>query len=138
MLGTTRKYSSWLGTFDEVAIRRFFDRLGRSGESAIDALMVAFTCIRAQASGDIGGIERELERAADNLVHILTEYFDDPNTLMPPNLIAGAQVIQELGIGPGPLVGRILRAVRAEQLAGNVSTMGEALAYARKIVANAQ
>jgi poly(A) polymerase len=122
---------------DEVAIRQFFDRLGHGGESARDALMVAFACMQAQASSGTGGTEQELERVADNLGHILTEYFDDPNALMPPNLIDGAQVIQELGIGPGPLVGRILREIRGEQLAGNVSTMDDALAYARKIVADA-
>ena len=117
-------------------MRRFFDRLGRGGEPAIDALLVAFTCMQARASGGTSGIEPEFERVADNLGHILAEYFDDPNTLMPPSLIDGAQVIQKLGIGPEPLVGRILREIRAEQLAGNVSTMDEALAYARKIIAD--
>lgn len=118
----------------EVALRRFFDRLGRGGEPAIDALVVAFACMQAQVSGGTGGIE--LERAAGNLGHILTTYFNEPNALMPPSLIDGAQLIQELGIGPGPLVGRILREIRGKQLAGNVSTIDEALAYARKIVAD--
>ena len=58
-----------------------------------------------------------------------------PKALIPPRLIDGAHVIVALGIGQGPVVGRILQAVRAEQLAGNISTAEEALAFARTMFA---
>jgi hypothetical protein len=119
---------------DATALRRFFDYLGPGGGSALDALMVALACLCARAESGTDVSDNELERAAENVGRITTAYFDDPDTLMPPSLIDGAQVIRELGIAPGPSVGRILRAVRAEQLAGTISTVEEALAYARKLI----
>lgn len=119
---------------DEIAIRQFFDRLGHGGEVAIDALVVAFACVQAQ--GVANWSEDALHRVAENLAKILSLYFDDPTALMPPNLIDGAQVVHELGVSQGPLVGRILREIRAEQLAGNIVTAEDALAYARTILAS--
>ncbi|HEV8191174.1 MAG TPA: hypothetical protein VGP82_06780, partial [Ktedonobacterales bacterium] len=117
---------------DEGALRRLFDNVEPGGESALDALMVAFICLWARSGSGPDGSERDLERVTDNVERIVTTYFDDPNELMPPRLLDGAQVIRELGVTQGPIVGRILRAVRAEQLAGNVSTVDEALAFACK------
>jgi hypothetical protein len=45
-------------------------------------------------------------------------------------------VVHELGVSEGPSVGRILRQIRAEQLAGNIVTAEDALAYARTILAS--
>lgn len=119
--------------YNEIAIRRFFDRLGHGGEPAIDALFVAFACIHTQ--GAAYWSEGDLERAAENLGRILGRYFDDPKALILPRLIDGAQVVHALGVSQGPLVGRILREIRSEQLAGNISTAEEALAFARALFA---
>lgn len=48
-------------------------------------------------------------------------------------LLDGAQVMAELGLPPGPLIGRILNAVREAQAAGDISTQAEALAIARTL-----
>ena len=50
-----------------------------------------------------------------------------------PPLIRGGDLVQELGIPPGPDVGEILRAVEEAEAAGRVSTRNEALALARRL-----
>ncbi len=50
-----------------------------------------------------------------------------------PPLIRGGDLVQELGVPPGPAVGEILRAVEEAEAAGRVGTRNEALALARKL-----
>lgn len=47
-------------------------------------------------------------------------------------LIRGRDVMTALGLPPGPLVGRMLAEVRSAQLAGELSTPGEALEFVRR------
>ena len=51
-----------------------------------------------------------------------------------PPLVGGRDIMEELGIGEGPLVGRLLREVRARQLEGEVTTRREALELARRLL----
>ena len=54
--------------------------------------------------------------------------------ISPPRLITGGDLIQELGLKPGPLIGRILEAVREGQAAGEVLSYEDALALARQML----
>lgn len=53
----------------------------------------------------------------------------------PPRLITGDDLIAELGLRPGPLLGRLLEAVREAQAAGEVTDRAGALALARRALA---
>ncbi len=50
----------------------------------------------------------------------------------PPRLVTGHDLMDALGLTPGPLVGRLLEAVQEAQAAGEVTTREEALALARQ------
>jgi hypothetical protein len=50
----------------------------------------------------------------------------------PPRLITGHDLMDALGLTPGPLVGRLLEAVQEAQAAGEVTTREQALALARQ------
>ena|SRR5579883_329579 len=52
-----------------------------------------------------------------------------------PRLITGDDLIAELGLRPGPLLGRLLEAVREAQAAGEVTDRAGALALARRVLA---
>ena len=53
----------------------------------------------------------------------------------PPPLVRGDELAAELGIRPGPDVGRLLAALEEDQYAGEVSTREEAVARARELLA---
>ncbi|MCH7809920.1 MAG: CCA tRNA nucleotidyltransferase, partial [Chloroflexi bacterium] len=53
----------------------------------------------------------------------------------PPKLVSGHDLMRELGLEPGALLGVLLEAVREAQAAGDVSTQEEALALARQRLA---
>jgi hypothetical protein len=50
----------------------------------------------------------------------------------PPRLVTGDDLMEHLGLGPGPTIGRLLERVREAQAEGKVSTREEALALARR------
>lgn len=49
-----------------------------------------------------------------------------------PPLVNGDDVMAELGVGPGPLVGRVLATIREAQLAGRLRSRNEALRLIKK------
>ena len=50
-----------------------------------------------------------------------------------PRLITGKDVMKELGIGPGPVVGRLLEAVEAARMDGRVGSSQEALELVKRL-----
>ncbi len=63
---------------------------------------------------------------------LLSHYFErHEETVKPSALITGGDLMSELGLEEGPLVGRLLEAVREAQAAGEVRSREEALALAR-------
>jgi putative nucleotidyltransferase with HDIG domain len=63
---------------------------------------------------------------------LLTHWFDRyEETVAPPPLLTGGELIVDLGLEPGPRIGRLLRALQEAQAAGEVQTRQEALALAR-------
>jgi putative nucleotidyltransferase with HDIG domain len=68
---------------------------------------------------------------------LLEAWWERPEeSISPPALINGVEMMAELGLSPGPQVGRLLEAVREAQATGRVSTREEALALARKLSLN--
>jgi tRNA nucleotidyltransferase/poly(A) polymerase len=55
--------------------------------------------------------------------------------VMPPPLITGTDLMEQLGMKPGPRIGAILRAVQEAQAAGEVTTREQALALAQQVLA---
>jgi tRNA nucleotidyltransferase/poly(A) polymerase len=108
------------------AARLLFDRAGKREDPAADALLVAAAC--ALASGTNHG--ESLAARADVLVAI---YLSDRERLIPPPRLTGKDLIETLGLPPGPAIGRALHAVRLAQLAGEITDSEAALALAREL-----
>lgn len=64
--------------------------------------------------------------------YILTEEKRDDSLVRPIRLVSGHDLMDELGLAPGPQVGRLLETIEEAQAAGEVTTREEALALARK------
>jgi poly(A) polymerase len=63
--------------------------------------------------------------------YILTSRFQEEEVTSPAKLLGGDELMAELNLSPGPLVGRLLETVREAQAAGEISTREEALTLAR-------
>lgn len=96
----------------DVTVLTVADRLAARGEGPV-------------ASGEM--VEAHLELAREMLGAALEWHHHGP----PAPLVDGEELIAELGIEPGPQVGRLLRELEAAQYADEVSSRDEALRYAR-------
>ena len=74
---------------------------------------------------------RLLEMAETLLTHCFERYEE---TVDPPPLVTGRDLLTEFGLTPGPRIGRLLEILREAQAAGEVQTRDEALALAGRIV----
>ena len=63
---------------------------------------------------------------------VLEQRSQDEQLVRPPRLVTGHDLMQELGLAPGPLIGRLLEAVREAQAVGRVKTRTQALNLARR------
>jgi len=63
--------------------------------------------------------------------YILAKRFQEEETVSPPRLLGGSELMAELDLSPGPHVGRLLETLREAQAAGEISTRDEALEFAR-------
>jgi tRNA nucleotidyltransferase/poly(A) polymerase len=115
------------------AIYRFFRD---AGEAGVDVLLLSLADHLATHGPDLDpdrwARRLELSRA------MLDEYFHRrEETVSPPALITGRDVMRESGLKSGPEVGRVLEAVREAQAAGEVRTRDEALELLKRLVREA-
>lgn len=113
------------------ATYRFYRDLGESG---IDICILAL----ADFLGTYGVSlpEENWEHLLEVVRHLLGEWWEHPQeTITPPAVINGDDVMRELGIPPGRRVGEILEAIREAQAVGNIKSKEDALALARELLA---
>jgi poly(A) polymerase len=67
--------------------------------------------------------------------YILAKRLQEEETVAPPRLLGGDELMAELDLTPGPLIGRLLEAITEAQAAGEVATRDQALALARSLLA---
>lgn len=122
-----------LGRLDERSIRHVIEH---EGESLIDACVAAACCNAALAVAPVAPLEGEAPSpdVAPRVRALLEIFFTDRERLIPPRLLDGADLIRELGMAPGPAIGRVLADVRRAQLGGQIATRAQALAWARTLI----
>lgn len=112
------------------AVYRFFRHTGSAGVEVV-LLSLADHVATYGPTLEPDRWARRLEVARSLLNHYFQRHGE---TIAPPALITGSELIEALGIEPGPMVGRLLEAVREAQAAGEVRTREEALALARRLL----
>lgn len=111
------------------AVRRFFFDTGESGP---DVLLHSLADHMATRGPQLSPSAWRAQAAwVDEMLD--TIWGQEPEPVRP--LLNGEELMQALGIGPGPLVGRILAALGEAQAGGDITTREEALALARRVLA---
>jgi tRNA nucleotidyltransferase/poly(A) polymerase len=110
------------------AIYRFFRD---AGEAGVDLVLLGLADLRGTRGHNL---TTETWSTALDVARILLENFwEKPDeTIAPPRLVDGNDLINEYHLVEGPVIGELLEAVREAQATGYVSTRAEALAFGRQ------
>lgn len=110
------------------AIYRFF-RDG--GAASVDLVLLALADVRGTRANEL---TIETWTAYLDVARILLEnYWEKPEEIVsPPRLLDGKDLMKELDLQPGKLIGQLLEAIRENQAAGKIETREQALVFARE------
>jgi len=110
------------------AIYRFFRD---AGEAAVVLILLALADTRATRGH---ALTQETWTATLDVCRIFLEnYWEKPaETVAPPRLLDGNEIMDEFDLKPGPHVGEILEAIREAQATGKVHSREDALVYVRE------
>ncbi len=110
------------------AIYRFFRDSGAGG---VDLVLLGLADLRGIYAHSL---TIEVWNAYLAIARILLEnYWERPEEVIaPPRLIDGHELMKELSLKPGPVIGQVLEAIREEQAAGNVHSREDAIACAHE------
>jgi tRNA nucleotidyltransferase/poly(A) polymerase len=110
------------------AIYRFFRD---TGEAGVDLVLLGLADLRGTRGSTL---TQETWTAALDVARILLEnYWEKPHeTVAPPRLLDGNELMSELGLQPGRIVGQLLEAIREGQATGKVANREQALDLARE------
>jgi putative nucleotidyltransferase with HDIG domain len=101
-----------------------------TGEAATGVLLLSLADDLA-ARGPRLSLE-EWAGSVSYIAWVLAQPHEAPAIVKPPRLVTGSDLIEALGLAPGPEVGRLLAAIDEAIAAGEVSTRDDALALARR------
>jgi tRNA nucleotidyltransferase/poly(A) polymerase len=109
------------------AIYRFFRD---AGEAGVDLVLLGLADLRGTQGATL---TQETWTAALDVARILLEnYWERPQeTVAPPRLLNGNELMSELSLQPGRIVGQLLEAIREGQATGKVENREQALEFAR-------
>jgi putative nucleotidyltransferase with HDIG domain len=113
------------------AIFRYFRDTGPAG---VDICLLSLADMRGTSGVALAQADWLAE--LDVCRALLEAYWEQGEQVVsPPRLLTGHDVMHELGLKPGQLIGRLLDVIREGQAAGEINSREEALAYARRWLA---
>lgn len=118
-----------LGQQGRPSSRAIYKYFRDTGEAGIDTLFLSLADHLATVGPrvSIDGFKRHVA----HISYILEQRFGEEAITSPPKLIDGDELMAELSLSPGPLLGRLLEAIREAQAVGEVTEHDGALALAR-------
>ena len=110
------------------SIYRFFRD---TGEAGVDLVLLGLADLRGIREHTL--TQANWTAALDVARILLENYWEKrEQTVAPPRLLDGNDLMRELDLQPGRIVGQLLEAIRESQANGNVKTREQALAFARE------
>jgi poly(A) polymerase len=110
------------------AIYRFFRDAGKAG---VDLILLGLADLRGTRGHTL---TQETWIAALDVARIFLEnYWERPEeTIAPPRLLDGNDLMRELNLEPGRIIGQLLEAIREGQATGKIENREQALDFARQ------
>ena len=124
-------------TQDKRVTRRAAYRFFRdTGEAPVSILLLSLADYLATKGRSIEA--EHWEEHLSTINRLLTLYYHEPETVNPPRLVTGDDLMRELNIPPGPRIGQLLEAIREAQAVGEVRSYEKAMSLARRLLADSQ
>jgi tRNA nucleotidyltransferase/poly(A) polymerase len=110
------------------AIYRYFRD---TGEAGIDLVLLCLADLRGMRGNELS--QDSWIAALDTARILLENYWERrEETVAPPRLVDGNDLMRELDLGPGRIIGQLLEAIREGQATGKIETREQALDFARE------
>lgn len=112
------------------SIYRFFRD---AGEAGVDLILIGLADVRGTYDHTL---TQKFWQTNLDIANILLENYWEKReeTVAPPRLLDGNDLIKELNLESGRIIGQLLEAIREGQAVGEISTREEALSLARKLL----
>lgn len=118
------------GPLSRRSIYRFFQSAGSAGPGLV-VLSLADTLATYGVTLTEATWQAELESARQ----LLEAWYEAPEVAVaPPRILTGDDIIQSLGVSPGPIVGQLLAIIREKQACGEVQSREQALSLAQELM----
>jgi hypothetical protein len=116
------------------AIYRFFKD---AGEAGVDLVLLGLADLRGTRGP---ALTQESWAASLDVARILLENYWEKReeTVAPPRLLDGKELMLELQLEPGRVIGQLLEAIREGQATGKITSREQALDFAREELKNLQ
>ncbi len=112
------------------SIYRFFRD---AGEAGVDLVLLGLSDLRG--TRDHTQTMENWNAALEIAKIFLENYWEKrEETVAPPRLLDGNELMKELNLDAGRIIGQLLEAIREGQAVGEISTRDEALSLARKLI----
>lgn len=110
-----------------LTIHRFWRQ---TGEAGVDVCLLAAAHYLALSGSELD--QDTWLKVVERLLMLLHAYYERFSELVePPVLLDGNQLMSQLGLGRGPIIGTLLERIREAQVTGEVRTVEDALRLAR-------
>lgn len=114
------------------AIYRFFRD---AGEAGVDLVLLGLADLRGTRGGTL--LQEAWVAALDVAQILLRNYWEKyEETIAPPRLLDGNDLMRELNLEPGRIVGQLLEEIREGQAMGSIETREQAIRFAREQLKN--
>lgn len=114
------------------AIYRFFRD---AGEAGVDLVLLGLADLRGTRGGML--LQEAWVAALDVAQILLRNYWEKyEETIAPPRLLDGNDLMRELNLEPGRIVGQLLEEIREGQAMGSIETREQAIRFAREQLKN--
>ena len=122
-----------LASQDRVSARAVYRFFRDAGDAGVDTLLLALADHVATYAVQTGG--SGWKSLVGLVTRMLAYYWErDRRQAQVPLLVDGHDLLNELGLQPGPHVGQLLEAVREAQAIGQVRTREGAMALAKSLI----
>jgi poly(A) polymerase len=111
------------------AIYRYFRDIGEAG---IDLF---YLCLADHLAARASALNLDEWREHCRMTeYVLDKHFTVTDTVTPPKILDGHEIMSIFNLDPGPMIGRLLEEIREAQAAGEIATREEAVAYVKRLL----
>lgn len=117
----------------EISDRAIFRFMRSAGEASLDVILLSIADFLGKEIPPPN--QRELSHRLEVMRRILDFYYTRQiGEIFADPLIRGDQLMHELGLSPGPIIGELLAYIREAQIVGDIHTKREAIRLARHAI----